>query len=284
MSYDDDHPYSNRSYPGRRAPPPDLTDQAQHAGLGPLDGDTEITHDTLNHPWGKVVKLSLTAGVGVSLRSAGLVATEAFPRPFPWAIQARFSTDGVTFTPTIPATWTGQIRFDFVKSFDVKTGVAKESFILDPGDGLPLCALIARALTVTATLLGEGALDIWVQFVVCPTTAIECGELSPSSPVPTFGITTPNIVTRFPAVAAVDYEIPAEPTRAVITFANMSAVDLFVCLAVGANATVGDELATIVLPANAVAGYEIAGYVGVVTFKFAADDSPGYVLVTRGFY
>jgi hypothetical protein len=270
-------------YPGHRAPPADLTDAAQHAGLGPLDGDTEVNHDTLNHPWGKVVKLH---GDGKSIT---LVQTEAHPRPFPWAIQARFSLDGKTFTPTVPGTWGGDVIFKFIKSFDVKTGPAVETFDLIAGDALPICALISRKLTVSVKIVGESVLDLWVQFVVCPTTQIDCAELVPPTPTPTlpspYGITTPNLITRFPAVTAIDYSIPAEATRASFTIVNQSAVDLFVTMGTPAQIDPGDELATIVLPANAIAGYEVPGrYVGIVSFKFAADDGDGYALVTRGFY
>lgn len=280
-------------YPGEsHHPVGNMTDENQIRGLGPRAGDTDASHTTLNHPWGKVVLLSPAVGPNQSKRTIAAVQTEVFPRPFPWAIQARFSTDGVNFTPTIPGTWTGQLLVDFIKSFDVKTGPARESFTLEPGDGLPICALISRALTVNLTLLGEGALQLWVQFVVCPTTMIDCDELNPTpTPTPTpstpapYGIAVPNVSTRFPAVTATDYSIPAEPTRAILTIVNQSAVDLFVLFGAGpAQITPGDELATVVLPANAFAGYELAGYVGVVAFKFAADDSPGYALVTRGYY
>lgn len=277
------------AYPGEHYPTPDMTDENQILGLGPREGDTDASHVTLNHPWGKVVHLVPTSEVNGTLRTVAAVQTEVRPRPFPWAIQARFSRDGVNYTPIIPASWTGQLAVDIIKSFDVKTGPMRERFVLNPGEGLPICALISRSLTVNLSLLGENSLELWVALVVCPTTQIDCGELIPNPPpTPTtpapFGITVPNVVTRFPAVTATDYSIPAEPTRAVVTIVNQSAVDLFVTLGTPTQITPGTELATVVLPANSFAGYELAGYVGIVSFKFAADDAPGYALVTRGYY
>lgn len=277
MSYGRD--YRNRSYPGQPQGPDDLTDEAQMLGLGPRPGDTEATHTTLNHPWGKVVKLH---GDG---KSVGLVDTEVFPRPFPWAIQARFSTDGITFTPTVPSGWGGTVTFRFIKSFDVKTGPAPETFVLEADDPLPLCALIARKLAVSVQIDGESVLDLWVQFVVCPTTQIDCADIvGPASATTRLTPFTDGVATRIPATSAPTTLIPAETRRAYALIANMSAVNLFIRLGDGVSTTPGDELATIILPPGAFAGYEVLSYTGVITMKFDADDGTGYALVTQGLY
>lgn len=270
--YDYD-PHIGGGYPGDRAPPPDLTDLAQMIGLGPMEGDTEVTHQTLNHPWGKVVRLQ---GNGASIT---LVQTEAAPRPFPWAIQARYSLDGKTYQPTVPASWGGDLLFKFTKSFDVKTGPAIETFDLIAGEQLPICALISRKLTVTARTVGESLPDLWVAFVVCPTTQIDCAE---SSGVPQEAGFADATSTRSGAVAATTYTLPANAKRAYLVVSNESAVDLFVKLGAGVVTTPGSESATIRIPANTAGGYEVLNYRGVVTYKFAADDGSGYALVTEG--
>lgn len=274
----DPHIGNGGGYPGDRAPAPDLTDAAQMLGLGPRDGDTEANHDTLNHPWGKVVKLH---GDG---KSVTLVQTEAHPRPFPWAIQARFSLDGKTFTPTVPGTWGGDVIFKFTKSFDVKTGPAIETFDLIAGDALPICALISRKLTVSVKIVGEAVLDLWVQFVVCPTTQIDCAELTPAPPeAPPAGIIA-TTTARYPAIEANTYNIAADATRGLLVVANQSARNLFLHLGNGVDTTPGSEFATVVLPPNAYAGYEVANYQGEIYFRFDGDDGPGYALVTQGTY
>lgn len=221
------NPYDD-GYPGERAPPPDLTDEAQMLGLGPAAGDTEATHQTLNHPWGKVLQLF---GDG---KTATLVQTEAFPRPFPWAIQARFSTDGKTFTPTVPAGWGGDVIFKFTKSFDVKTGPAIETFDLIAGDALPICQLIARKLTVQAKIIGEAVLTLWVQFVVCPTTQMDCAELI--GPSADGGATIGNIFRIVPEDIPDDGAITApgiqallpNPKRAQIIIQNHAETNMYI--------------------------------------------------------
>lgn len=261
----------------------DMTDEAQILGLGPRLGDTDASHKTLNHPWGKVVHLVPFASVNGTLRTVAAVQTEVAPRPFPWAIQARFSRDGITYTPTIPASWTGQLAIDIIKSFDVKTGPMRERFILDPGDGLPVCALISRSLTVNVSLLGENALELWVALVVCPTTQIDCAELrGPAAEIP-IGYTDLGIA-RFPAQTATPTIYIAHPRRAMFTIVNMSAANLFVALSGIVNITPGTEVASIVLPGNASAAYSVINFRGTISFRFDADDATGYALVSEGRY
>ena len=269
-------------YPGDRAPPPDLTDQAQILGLDPRAGDTEATHTTLNHPWGKVVQLF---GDGKSIT---LVQTEAYPRPFPWAIQARFSLDGKTFTPTVPGTWGGDVIFRFIKSFDVKTGPAREVFDLVAGEALPICALIARKLTVTAQIVGESVLALWVQFVVCPTQQIDCGEASGVTP----GAAKEGIITRLvpSTIGAPSVEgpgvlaLPANPARKQFIVQNHATTNMYVALGDRASPPLaeGEPEWSILLPPavaageNGVSNYvsDLGAYTGPVTVVWDPDGGP----------
>lgn len=274
-NYDWDYPH-RPGRPHEGYPPADnMTDQVQWEGLGPSDGDERVDPRMFNHPWGKVLKLT------ADKPSAALVQTESFPRPFPWAIQARFSVDGITFTPTVPASWGGTVTFRFVKSFDIKTGPAPETFVLEAEDALPICSLIARSLAVSVRIDGESVLNLWIQFVVCPTQQIDCAELVPVPPVVPAGFDT-TLTTRDPADSSVTYTVPANPNRAYFVITNQSSAPLFVHLGVGVVTDEGLEFATIVLPGNAVGGYEVLNYRGVITWKFADDDATGYALATEG--
>ncbi len=277
----DPHLNDGGGYPGDRAPPPDLTDQAQMLGLGPRDGDTEVTHDTLNHPWGKVVQLF---GDG---RSITLVQTEAHPRPFPWAIQARFSLDGKTYTPTVPGTWGGDVLFKFTKSFDVKTGPATEIFDLIAGEALPICALIARKLTVSVRIVGENVLALWVAFVVCPTQQIDCGEASGVTP----GAAKVGTITRLvpatigapsvtgPGVLA----LPANPSRKQFIVQNHATSNMYISLGDVASPPLaeGSPVWSILLPPavtpgeNGVSNYvsDLNAYTGPITVVWDPVDS-----------
>jgi hypothetical protein len=272
--YDYD-PHLGGGYPGDRAPPPDLTDVAQILGLGPMDGDTEATHQTLNHPWGKVVKLH---GDGKSIT---LVDTEAYPRPFPWAIQARFSLDGKTYHPTVPGTWGGDVVFKFTKSFDVKTGPATEIVDLVANDQMPICALIARKLTVSVEIIGESVLDLFLAFVVCPTQQIDCTELvGPGANPEGFNQTT---VARYPANTTKTTQL-ADANRKYMVITNQAQTDLFVALSDDVDTVAGSEKATIILPGGINAGYEVLNWQGPVTWQYSdgSDSTNGFALVTMG--
>lgn len=279
--YDYD-PHIGGGYPGDRAPPPDMTDQAQILGLGPRDGDTEVTHNTLNHPWGKVVELF---GDGKSIT---LVQTEAHPRPFPWAISARFSTDGRVYTPTVPATWGGDVIFRFTKSFDVKTGPAVETFDLVAGQALPVCALIARKLTVTAKIVGESVLALWVAFVVCPTQQIDCGEASGVTP----GAAKEATITRFvPSVIGAPsitgpgvVLLAANPARKQFIVQNHATTNMYIALGPEASpaSAEGTPLWSILLPPGVTAGddgvsnyvSDLGAYTGPIAAAWDSDGGP----------
>lgn len=281
--YDYD-PHLGGGYPGHRAPPPDLTDLAQMLGLDPRDGDTEVTHQTLNHPWGKVVQLH---GDG---RSITLVQTEAYPRPFPWAIQARFSTDGKNYTPTVPAAWGGDVIFKFTKSFDVKTGPAIETFDLVAGEPLPICALIARKLTVQVKIVGESVLDLWVAFVVCPTQQIDCAESSGVTP----GAASESVITRIaPTITSGGVQLlAANPLRKGFVIQNHANSDLYVALGPSVTPPGGSQPAwSFILPGLPAGGDDLGvtnmagdGWVGPIFGVWLDVDAglpDGYAMATE---
>lgn len=267
------NPYDG--YPGHRAPPPDLTEEAQFEGLGPREGDLRLPHRRQpNQRWGATILLELG-------KNATVVATPIFDNPLPIGFQLRFSLDGQTFSSTMPA---GRgIDVTLIKSFDPKAGAAKETFPLDPGDAQPFCQVIARSLTINVRSAETSLGALYVQAVACPLTALDCDIVVPPPPTTPAGMTT-RTIGRYPAVAASTYNLAANTSRGLLNVANQSAANLFVSLGTGVTITPGSEFATIVLPPGAFAGYEVLNWHGTVTFRFDADDGSGYALVTEGLY
>lgn len=268
------NPYDG--YPGHRAPPPDLTEEAQFEGLGHREGDERLPQrkDYLNRRWGATTKLELG-------RNATLVVTGLFDNPLPIGFQLRFSADGVTYSATMPANC--GVDVTLIKSFDPKAGPASETFPLDPGDAQPMCQVIARSLTINMRTAETASQPVWVQAVACPLTALDCDAVipPPATPAAQFSTTT---TARYPAVTANTYNIAANARRAYLVIVNQSAANLYVHLGSGVSITPGAEFATIVLPPSAVAGYEVLNYTGEVYFRFDADDASGYALLTAGLY
>ncbi len=92
------------------------------------------------------------------------------------------------------------------------------------------------------------------------------------------------VVARYPADATLN-TLLGEADRAYFLIVNESVTDLFVALASTVNTGGGTESASIVLPGGVSAGYDLAGYKGPISFKYAsgADSATGYALVTRGY-
>ncbi len=97
----------------------------------------------------------------------------------PMALQIAFSIDGKNFTPNVPTFAPNNVQVDVLKAVDVKSGAFNETTVLNPGDALPFCSLIAKALTVNITNLTETVgSDIYVHAVACPTTMVDCGSIT----------------------------------------------------------------------------------------------------------
>lgn len=235
--------------------------------------------------WGKRIFLHTnTIGSDKPRTNITVIATDAQPQITPMAVSLRFSLDGRTFTPEVPASFGGSLLIELVEMIDVKTGPFRESFELEAEDRQPFCGVICMALQVSVTLLGENQ-SIWVQALAAPTTNIDCADIvGPPTTDTTVTPFTDGAVNRLAAVAAVTTSLPAEPRRAYFSIVNQSAVDLFVRLGDGIDTTPGSELATVVLAPSVYAGYEVLNYTGVITIKFAADDGSGYALTTQGLY
>lgn len=248
----------------------------------------------LPHPgtsrWGKVARLATGTQVNSQNKHGRLtfVQTEVIaPTPTPIAIKVRFSLDGLTYAPEVPATFGGNVIVDLIETIDMKSGAFLESFTLAPGDPMPICAIMACALNLSVSLDAEDAV-LFVEVVAAPTTMIDCadvvGPANTTTTTPTGWDTTFSSVVRYDALTAPTYTLAAKPKRAYLTIANQSAANLFIKLGAGVDITPGTEVATIVLPPGAFAGYEVLRFVGVVEFKFDDDDATGYALVTEGFY
>lgn len=124
-----------------------------------------------NNRWGKAQRLK-----GGS--SYTFVNTEMLPMVTPMALSISFSLDGINFSPVVPLAFGGVIGVTLMKAVDVKAGAFNESFALNPGEAMPFCSLIAKALTVSIDNTSEAAPDIWVHAVACPTEMIDCGSVT----------------------------------------------------------------------------------------------------------
>ncbi len=281
FDYDWDYPHRPGQPHGDSYPPPDLTDQAQWAGLDPAQGDEYVSRRMLNHPWGK--QALLTAG-GPSLT---FIQTDVAFRPTPIAVQARFALfDSAVYTPDIPGAWTGTLRIKVIRSLSIKSGPMTETFDLTPGDTLPFCVLIARGLTITAELQGENPLGLNVALVAAPVDQIDCADLVGPTPQPLPAGFTDTVVQRFAANATVN-NFAAEPKRATLIIVNMSATNLFIKLGTpNADPTPGTENATIVLPGGVFSGFSQDNYQGEISMVYAdaTDEATGYALVTQGLW
>lgn len=233
--------------------------------------------------WGKRIFLHSESIEGQLPRtSITAIATDAMPVITPMVVSLRFSLDGKTFTPEVPGAFGGEVRVELVEMIDVKTGPFREDFTLEAGDRQPFCGVVCQALQVSVTIIGENV-QLWVQAFAAPTTTIDCADVvGPAETTPAGIVAT--TTARYPAVTASTYNIAADANRGLLVVVNQSAVNLFLHLGNGVSITPGDEFATVVLPANAFAGYEVTNYRGEIYFRFDADDGTGYALVTQGTY
>lgn len=206
------------------------------------------------------------------------VNTVMQPMVTPMAIQLEFSLDGLTFSPSVPATLGNNVQVELLKAVDVKSGPFREVVTLAPGDTLPFCTLLAKAVTVNVSNVGEAASPLFVHCVVAPTTMIDCTSVSNPNPD---GYSTATS-TRLAAVAANVYHQAAQPTRAQFYIQNRAASDLYIGFGATVDTAPGAESAAIILPGGISAIAENSSYQGELTLQFAADDAAGYALLTTG--
>lgn len=130
-----------------------------------------------NDRWGKARKL-------VGGESYTFISTGMMPLVTPMALQLSFSLDGVVFTPALPLGFPNNIGVVITKAVDVKSGAFTETTVLTPGESMPFCTLIAKALTVTIQNTIEASPDLWVHCVACPTETIDCGSVTVAADSP----------------------------------------------------------------------------------------------------
>lgn len=237
--------------------------------------------------WGKVARLATGTQVGPTARQGNLtfVHTDVIsPTPIPIAIKVWFSLDGQTYSPNVPASFGGNVIVSLIETVDMKSGAFTESFTLAPGAPMPICATMACALSLSVALDGEDA-ALFVEVVAAPTTTIDCGDIvGPTNATTTIKPFTDAAVVRLPVVTVMG-QIGAEPRRAYLLLTNQSATrNLFIRLGDGVDATPGAELASIILPPNTFAGYEVLNYTGIVSYVWDGADASGYSLATQGLY
>ena len=245
--------------------------------------------------WGKRALLHLSAITGPPLIAPRdrltFISTGPQPQITPMAVSLRFSTDNATFTPAVPSAFTGTVHVDLIQMIDVKTGAFVESFDLEADETQPFCSVMCMALQVNVRIEADDASQqLYVQAVACPTMTMDCADINGGGG--TGGNVTATIkpfpetfVTRHPASNIANLTI-ANPDRAYALLANMSTVaNMFVLLGEGVSFTPGDEIATIIMPPNTFAGYEVLNYTGPIDIVWDQDDSTnGYGLVTEGVY
>lgn len=223
--------------------------------------------------WGNVKRL-------VAGESYTFINTEMLPIVTPMAVQLAFSLDGVTFTPFVPAAAINSVQVDVIRAVDVQSGPFNDQIVLAPGDAMPFCTTIAKAITISVTNLKEGGGPIWVQVVVCPTDMIDCESITGAGG-PWDDVTT----ATFPAstVGVFDGVIASTGVRQVI-IQNNTATDLL--LGFGSNApSLSPFHCNIYLPGGSHAVWEsqLGAFTGRVRGLFAAVGlATEFATFTRG--
>lgn len=133
--------------------------------------------------FGNTARLYSAPALG-QLSAQAFVSTSTYENPIPWAIQIRFSTDGVRWFSRIPAGVGCDIRFNFSSGFDQLGGRALETMQLETLELPTVCMIIASQLEVTATAVPhvpdagpttDG--NVWVKVVAAPLNSIACNEI-----------------------------------------------------------------------------------------------------------
>lgn len=234
-----------------------------------------------NNRWGKSQLLSTDPTRGKPSYAFVSVA-EMLPFITPMAIQFAFSLDGVTFTPQVPAAYTGALVVTVLRAVDVKSGVFEEQFVLNPGDAMPFCTTIARGLTVNVELINEAAPDIFVHVAATPTSMVDCDSLIPANDSPWTDVET----NRVPANSGGAFTaLAADPATRQIFIQNNSAVDLLVGFGSLTPALGPPPVYNLILPGGFHGVYEsqLGAFKGKVSAIFASGGvATDYAVFTRG--
>lgn len=235
-----------------------------------------------------------SAPTGSQVKAQAFVATSPYQNPIPWAIQMRFSTDGVTYRPRVPGSAQCDVKVTISTGFDALGGRATESFQLEAGELPSLCMIIASQLDIIAEAMPHvpdaGPTtngDVFVKIVAAPLSSIACAEILGEEVVPGYGDVTS---VRIPITAGpppTSYlALPANANRAQFIVQNNTDADVMLAFDAGANVDPGSEHGVIVIPAGSKGGYEspIGGYKGPVSISIAVGVTTGFVLVSEGVY
>jgi hypothetical protein len=200
----------------------------------------------------------------------------------PMALEISFSIDGVTFTPQVPLTYANQVAVVITKAVDIKSGAFTETTILNPGEGLPFCTLIARALTVTVSIFGESAGELFVHCAACPTQTVDCESIASPANAAWNDVDT----TKFAADTVGAFSaLVASPSTKQVIIQNDTATDLLIGFGSLIPGLGPPPTANIVLPGGFHGVWESfpGAMVGAVHGIFAAGGSATeFATFTRG--
>jgi hypothetical protein len=229
-----------------------------------------------NDRWGKSVLLQ--RGGNYCVINTGML--DAVPTAI--ALQLAFSLDDQTYTAAVPAAYTGRVLVDLIKAVDVKAGGFRESTTLNPGDAMPFCTLLARALTVNITLLDEAAGPLYVHAVAAPVQTVDCESVTNPPDSPWSDVNTLRVAAN---TAGVFVGIPAASTTKQIFIQNNSAVDLLLGFGSNLPSLGPPPVYNVILPGgiNSIFESQLGAFIGQVRAIFAAGGAAtDYAVFTRG--
>lgn len=230
-----------------------------------------------NDRWGKATQLT-PGQESYCVINTGMIGD----LPCAIALQFEFSLDDQTYTPTVPTAFPGLVEIDLIKSVDVKAGSFRESTLLNPGDALPFCTLLARALTVNVSISGEGATSLYIHAVAAPVQTVDCGSITSDPQSPWDDVFT----ARFPANTGGEFlALPASNAAKQIFIQNNSAVDLYIGFGSLIPSLGPPPVYNMILPGGIHAIYEsqLGAFTGAIHAIFAAGGSAtDYAVFTRG--
>lgn len=230
-----------------------------------------------NDRWGKSVQLTPQTET-YCVVNTGMLGDV----PTAVALQLSFSLDDETYTPEVPAAFPGLVSVDLIKAVDVKSGGFRESVLLNPGEAMPFCTLLARALTVNVSISGEGVTGLYVHAVAAPVQTIDCESITNTPNSPWSDVNTLRVAAN---TAGAFVGLAASPAAKQIFIQNNSAVDLLLGFGSLIPSLGPPPIYNFILPGGIHAIYESVpgAFIGKVRAIFAAGGvSTDYAVFTRG--
>lgn len=238
--------------------------------------------------WGAVLALTATTGHGA------LIATPPSPLPVPFAVEIRFSADGVTYSTVSPV---DDVQFAVIKTLDEMGGVIRERVNVARGDAFPYCQLAARSVSIAVESFTPGEFDgprLWVSAVLVPTATYECPSViavATRTRLEGWGVTDGTVETHRYSIAEIESAVIPFPAfgasalRASLILCNDSDVDVYVGFG-PSSANPPDQFGVIKLNPGDTYESPPGGYQGPVTLSVdtGSTDPNGYVLATQGLF